>query len=324
MKTLRFLLVALLAAVLLPAARAQTYYDNVVIVLDASGSMKSPMPGAGTSKMESAKTALKSVLAKLPPTTRVGLLVFSAANLKNPWVFPLGPRNDAVLIPAIDQLQPYADTPLGRYLKIAADRLLEERARQFGYGSYRMLVITDGEAQDQDLVERHTPEIMARGITLDVIGVAMRDKHTLATKAHSYRHATDSESLNRALREVFAEVTAGAKDMAQSEAFAALAPIPVEAAAAAIQALSRSGNQPIGVKAQAAGAKPQSPAVTTAPTAPKPQAAAAPQPRPQTRAPAPPPPPARSHGGQFSFAGLLVVAVLGLALARVVFKAFRS
>jgi hypothetical protein len=253
-------------------AQAQEFYDHVVIVLDASGSMKERMPGTTSSKMDAAKSALRAVLQKVPPTTRVGLLVFSAANVQNDWVYPLGARDDEALIRAINPIQPGMNTPLGAYIKRGADRLLQERAKQFGYGTYRLLIVTDGEAQDRDLVDRYTPEVMARGITMDVIGVAMSQAHTLATKAHSYRRANDPEALSRAIREVFAEIAGTAQDVAQAEAFEMLAPIPTEVASAMISALSTSGNEAIGTR-----------------PAPVPRARSAPQPAPAAATVQPPP-----------------------------------
>src|ERR1044071_2164026 len=246
--------------------RAEEYHDNVVIVLDASGSMKEALSGTGVSKMTAAKTAIKTVLQKVPPSTHVGLLVFSALNVKEDWVYPLGPRNDELLVRALDGLEAHGGTPLGHYIKKGADRLLEERARQFGYGTYRLLVVTDGEAQDQNLVEAYTPDVMSRGITLDVIGVGMKQDHTLARKTHSYRRANDPASLNRAITEVFAEIGSAATDTTQAEAFELLAPLPGEVAAAMIQALSSSGNHPIGTKpAPAAAPKPQPDSPATVP-----------------------------------------------------------
>jgi len=241
-------LVLLALAVTISSARAEEYHDNVVVVLDASGSMKDVLAGTRTRKMDAAKAALKAVLQKVPPSTQIGLLVFSAANLKDDWVYPLGPRNDEALLQAIDRIQASGGTPLGQFIKRGADRLLEERAKQFGYGTYRLLVVTDGEAQDQSLVDRYTPEVMSRGITMDVIGVGMKQDHTLARKAHSYRRANDPASLNRAITEVFAEISGAATDVAQAEAFELIAPIPSDVAAAMIQALSSSANHPIGTK----------------------------------------------------------------------------
>src|SRR5688572_27143008 len=72
-------------------AFAQEAADNVVIVLDSSGSMSKPLPGAGTDKMSAAKAALKQVLSTVPRETRIGLLVFSARGITDDWIYPLGP-----------------------------------------------------------------------------------------------------------------------------------------------------------------------------------------------------------------------------------------
>ncbi|MCL4178760.1 MAG: VWA domain-containing protein [Verrucomicrobia bacterium] len=228
------------------SAFAQDAADNIIIVLDGSGSMGRPLAGATTDRMTAAQAALKQVLRTVPRETRIGLLVFSAKGVEDDWVYPLGPRDDTKLMQAIDRPIPGGGTPLGAYLKKGADRLLEERARQFGYGTFRLLVVTDGEAGDQHLVERFTPEVIARGITVDVIGVAMDQRHTLATRVHSYRSANDPASLTRAISEVFGEIGGRGQDVAGAEAFAELNSIPGEVAQAMIQALSGSGNQPIG------------------------------------------------------------------------------
>ncbi len=230
----------------LSSALGQNSIDHVVIVLDASGSMKQKMPGTNQPKMDAAKDALIEVLSNIPQSTHVGLLVFSAAGIKDHWVYPLGERDDNTLLPAIRSIKPNRGTPLGKYIKIGADRLLEERQAQFGYGTYRLLVVTDGEANDRDLVDRHTPEVLSRGLRVDVIGVAMKKDHTLATKVHTYRRANDASTLKQAIAEVFAEVGSQQGNMADDDAFDVLEPLPMEFASTAIASLSNSGNEPIG------------------------------------------------------------------------------
>lgn len=233
-----------------PGARAQdVYHDNVVIILDASGSMDARMRGTSMRKIDAAKSALKEVMKRVPETTHIGLLVFSGRSRGRDWSYPLGPRDKARLDSAIGAARPSGGTPLGRYIKKGADRLLEERRKQLGYGTYRLLVVTDGEADDVSLVEKYTPDVVARGITVDVIGVDMNARHTLATKVHSYRSANDPSSLKKAIAEVFAEISAGGGGAAEDEeAFEVLAPIPAALAGAMIKALSTSGNHPIGAK----------------------------------------------------------------------------
>lgn len=327
---LAVLALAAVTAGLRPAC-GQEFHDNVVILLDASGSMEETLASTRTRKMDAAKSALKTVLERVPASTHIGLLVFSSSNVKDHWVYPLGPRDDAALTRAIELPAPAGNTPLGRYLKLAGDRLLEERARQFGYGTYRLLVVTDGEAQDQNLVDRFAPEIMARGLTLDVIGVGMKQDHTLARKSHSYRRANDPASLQRAVAEVLAEVSKPRTDAAGAEAFDLLAPLPTEVAAAAIQALSTSGNDPIGTRAaerRSPAAGPGRPPSATAPSAPPLAATPAPA-APGPSAAAPPPSPINASGGFLKWlvamAGgsvfsvvvlLLVIAALVRALKR--------
>jgi hypothetical protein len=237
---------ALLGAVLAglwaaPLGQAQVQVtDNVVVVVDASGSMGAPM--GGSTRMSVAKDALKQVLKQIPDTTHVGILVFPQGN----WVYPLGPRKESMLAGAIDSIQSGGGTPLGDYMKRGADALLEARKKQFGYGTYRLLVVTDGEAGDARQVEAYTPDIISRGITIDCIGVEMASRHTLATKVHSYRNANDPESLKQAISEVFAEVASGDAGPGGENAFELITDLPEATASAMLKSLSTSGNQPIG------------------------------------------------------------------------------
>jgi len=286
----------ILAAPLIAAA--QDYADCVVIILDASGSMDAKM-GGGVRKIDAAKAALQSVLTRIPETTHVGLLVFSGTNVPNPWLYPLGLRDNDALAKAISLPQPGGNTPLGRFIKTGADRLLEERTKQYGYGSYRLLVVTDGEATDGSLTDQYTPLIVARGITMDVIGVNMKQDHTLATKVHSYRRADDPAALQKALSEILAEVNASGDDAAAVEAFDLLAPLPAELCGSMIQALAQVNNQPIGQKATAELEQWRT------------QAAQRRQQRQQQPAPAPP-----ARDDKFPFRTLIVGAVIFVILLR--------
>jgi len=248
-----FIVVALAFSASLLQAQ-DVYTDNVVIVLDASGSMDESMrdaQGKSVRKIDAAKSGIYEVLNQIPDTTNIGVLAFSARGIRSEWVYPLGKKDEAKLRKALEPVEPSANTPLGTYMKIGADRLLQEREKQYNYGSCRLLVVTDGEANNEpfDRVDKFTSEIKARGITIDVIGVAMKSKHTLATKVNSYRAANDPASLKKAVTEVFAEVSSKKEDGSiGEEAFDVIAPIPNEVAIAMINALSNTGNHPIGEK----------------------------------------------------------------------------
>ena len=142
-------------------------------------------------------------------------------------------------------------------MKVGADRLLKEREKQYNYGSYRLLVVTDGEANNErpNLVDDYTKDIISRGITLDAIGVAMQARHTLATKVHSYRSANDPASFTRAVREVFAEISTDKSNVAGEDAFDLISGIPIEVATGMLSALSKTGNYPIGERPFQSGAR---------------------------------------------------------------------
>lgn len=218
--------------------------DHVIILLDASGSMADRM--GREVKIDAAKRAILSVMETVPESTQVGLLVFSSRT-GDDWVFPLGERDDARLEQSLLAVEAGGGTPLGAYIKLAADRLLDARKASFGYGSYRLLVVTDGQASDRDDMNRHVQEVIARGIVMDVIGVDMRSHHELATLVHSYRRADDPASLEKALAEILGEVGPGTGDDAGSdEAFAIAAGLPDGAAERVLIALSSASDVPIG------------------------------------------------------------------------------
>ena len=212
--------------------------QNVVVVFDDSGSMASHLrSNRSVRKIEAARNALSVVLDKLPEDAQVGVLALNAG-----WVIPLQPVDRARLPERINSIGAKGGTPLGQYLKVAADTLLQTRDEQL-YGEYRMLVLSDGEANDQPYLEAVLPDLMSRGVVVDVIGVDMEADHSLATRVHSYRRADDPEALQRAIAEALAESDAyaagGESDFELLEGF------PVEVASLMISTLAGTENQPI-------------------------------------------------------------------------------
>jgi Ca-activated chloride channel family protein len=222
---------------IIPLAAEDLSKDNLVVLMDCSGSMEGE-------KLAQAKTALKEVLSKIPQTTNIGILMFGETR---GWLYELGPRDDKKLIAAINNLNAGGSTPLGTYMKISADRLLLQRRKQAGYGTYRLLIITDGEANNEPsgLVEKYTAEIINRGITIDAIGVFMNSNHTLANKVHSYRSANDTESLKKAIYEVLSEVTKTKDGLIEDDAFKVISGLSTETALAILTALPSANNRPI-------------------------------------------------------------------------------
>lgn len=218
---------------------------NVVVVFDGSGSMgdrftKNP---ERISKMEAAKRALVQMVDALPPGTNLGITCFSGSI--NGWLIDLGPLDKESAKAKILGVKQGGGTPLGQYMKEGANALLQLRAKQKGAGTYKLVIITDGESND----DIETPlagkyGILSKGLKAEAIGVDMHSKHTLATKI-PYRSAESADQLNAAVKEVVAEST-GSND--HSEDYDLIAPIPPEVAMAAITALAEYDNAPIGQK----------------------------------------------------------------------------
>lgn len=239
---LSFLLLALPA---LCHGQEDNAQDNVVVILDGSGSMSAPM--GGTSRMQAAKRALFKAINQLPEDTNFGLLVFSSSH--DGWIYPLSPLNKVEAWKNVQKIREGGKTPLGHYIKTAGDSLLRERAKQFNYGSYRIIVITDGESTDGNLMERFARESVGRGLTLNVVGVGMTRDHTLKGLAHQYVGANDIDALNAAVTSFVAEAPVNMKLDEGQTPYSYLAFFPDDAAALqAIDALSETGNHPLGTK----------------------------------------------------------------------------
>jgi hypothetical protein len=303
MKNRLVLLLFFAAALTAGFARAEPMgRDFVVILLDGSGSMSKTMGGAV--KMDAAKRAIAEVLKTVPASTQVGLLVFNDNPRYEGWIYPLGPRDDEKLLAALQPIRASGGTPLGQYIKRGADRLLEERQKQLGYGTYRLLVVTDGEATDGNLTDLYAPAILARGISLDVIGVDMKSDHALATRSSSYRRANDPAALRKAIAEVLAEVGAGDRDMAPEAGFELLAGLPDAMVPGILDALDNPENAPIGTGGAAIGAPQAVPPAASAP-APAPSA----QPGPASRS-------GLSSVGNVVAVAVVVVILLAMSRAR--------
>lgn len=271
---------------------------NLVIILDDSGSMSMPLRSAPhLRKIDAAKQALLTVLEQVPPDSQIGLLALNVGGQSN-WIIPLGPVNRKDLRSAINRIEAEGGTPLGQALKMAADALLELREKQ-RYGTYKLLVVTDGEATDGQLVETYLPEVLTRGLSVDVIGVDMQAQHSLATRVQTYRRADDPGSLTTAIEQLVLGESSGDDGAAGGSDYELLAGLPEEVAAAAITALTQVRNDPITGRSSAGAPLPQPGPVANLPAA-VPQEAE----------------PERSSSWLF-----IVGAVVLLAVANVIFRA---
>lgn len=228
------------ASMLLMASTAMAQ-QNIVVVLDDSGSM-------GGSRMRDAKVALTEVINSLPKDTQLAIYALNAG-----WVYPnsngtITQLDAKVAASAVDGVYPSGGTPLGSAIKVGGDSLLSLR-KTHHYGTYRLLVVTDGEATDGNLAYEYLPDIARRNITVDLIGLDMSGQHSLATAINgSYKEADDAKSLAKAVQAVLAESSGSSGDADESD-YELLQGIPDDFAKTALKTLAKTDDTtPIGEK----------------------------------------------------------------------------
>lgn len=254
----RFSSCLLIALVFLHYLPTSILADNyVVVVIDDSGSMDESMStkNGRIRRINAAKNALRTVLSNLSPDTKIGLLALNQEGVDGNWLYPLALVDREKLLGVVNEIGANGGTPLGHAMKAATDALLAARDKD-PFGTFRLLVVTDGEATDAVKLEQYLPDIVRRGITIDVIGVDMQKDHSLATKVHQYRRADDAEALNRAVAAVFAESDSATDQSGESD-FDWIAGLPDEFAAEALAAVSKIDNTPVGTTAAAENTTPE-------------------------------------------------------------------
>lgn len=185
-----------------------TDYARMILVLDSSGSMAEPAAG-GSTKIEAAKQALGTVVDGLPDEAFVGLRVYGAevfsrdqrgACTDSQLVVDPGTDNRDELRAALEQYEPYGETPIGFALRKAA--------RDIGGESTRSIVlVSDGIATCEPDPCVVAGELAESGIDLqiDVVGLsvdaeARAQLRCVAAKGNgTYYDAADADDIVESL-----------------------------------------------------------------------------------------------------------------------------
>jgi hypothetical protein len=183
--------------------------DNWEFVIDASGSMRSSACGTGGQpRMETAKSGVIAFSQSLPEKANRGLVVFSEQSRPgiHEWL-KLGSGNGAEFTHLVSSLQPSGGTPLRSSIQLAAQILGQQAQMQRGYGTYHLVVVTDGEAdQGEDPGDYTKNLISTTAITVHVIGFCVDGKHSLDLKGYTqYASASNPATLEKGLKAILAE-----------------------------------------------------------------------------------------------------------------------
>ena len=185
--------------------------QNLVLIVDASNSMNKSF-GSET-RIAAARTALSSLLTRMPEQDNVGLMAFgSRINYQNEaescqdiqFLFPVAPYTSTVgeqMIDAVAALTAQGKTPLADALTLAANAISEQ-----GKGGV-IVLLSDGEGNcgGQEAVVAQTLATMQPPIVLHVIGLDMEAQASESLRAMaestggSYWGVSDSAALADAL-----------------------------------------------------------------------------------------------------------------------------
>jgi Ca-activated chloride channel homolog len=178
--------------------------SNFYFLFDMSGSMDEKC--SGKRKIDGAKEAVARFMKNIPDSVNIGLMLFGTRTGDDYGeALPLASGNKEEFLKIINSLEPNGKTPLGEALLASVDKIVEQYKRQLGYGTYRIIIITDGEETGIDL--KQPCDYLARHgfIGLYSIGLCMKNSHTLKKYSLSYRDANNYEELEQALVEATAE-----------------------------------------------------------------------------------------------------------------------
>lgn len=185
--------------------------DNWVFVMDASGSMGDSSCGTGgNARMETAKIGAIKFGQSLPGPANLGLVVFSDAGRGgiSEWLkLGTGPGNRTEFARLVGSIRPHGNTPLRGSAELGVRILTEQAQRQRGYGTYHLVVVTDGEANaGGDPADYVKAVIRQTPIAVHVIGFCVDGRHSLDIKGFTqYAGANNPEMLDRGLKAILAE-----------------------------------------------------------------------------------------------------------------------
>ncbi len=181
---------------------------NFYFIFDGSGSMSEALNKQCKgdrrfgSRLEGAKWAVEQFLPLMPPDVNLGLWVFDSYG--NSERVLLGSDNRDKFLAEVQKTKAGGNTPLTESIEQGVNRLVEQRDKQLGYGEFRLIVVTDGEATGRPLPQA-VDYARERHIPIYTIGLCIGEKHELRKYSVSYRAADSIEALKHGLEETLAE-----------------------------------------------------------------------------------------------------------------------
>ena len=179
---------------------------NFVLIFDGSGSMNEVECSDGRVKIDVAKEAVLGWLQSVPAGANLGLVAFHSSQDKL-TIEEISPGNRDKLKERVGQMMSGGSTPLASSFA-AAYKLLEKQAQsQLGYGEYTIVVVTDGKADNAEVLTHNVNFILKHSpVDIYTIGFCIGPEHTLnQPRRTTYKTANNPAELRKGLEQVLAE-----------------------------------------------------------------------------------------------------------------------
>lgn len=177
---------------------------NYILIFDGSGSMDDSECSDERRKIDVAKEAVTEWSKTVPENANLGLVAFH----RNEWThlkLAAGQRQD--FTNAIYKLEHGGSTPLSKAFEFAYKACTSQGQSQLGYGEYTIVVVTDGIANNPELLSEHVNFILEKTpINIYSIGFCIGSNHSLNQPGRTvYKAANNPAELQQGLQEVLAE-----------------------------------------------------------------------------------------------------------------------
>ncbi|MDO8523713.1 MAG: vWA domain-containing protein [bacterium] len=191
-------------------AAENTLAVNNLVLLDNSGSMReSECSADNKEKFEVAKDAIRRFAISVPLEENLALAAFGDDGAKMFVPFGSGKAQREEFLAALERVEANQGTPLRHALASASRMVSEQASRQFGYGTYRIIILTDGQSTDGDPTLTAIGVVEFTPIEIHTVGFCLPstdERHSLDVAGYTrYTTASNPDELARALASVRAE-----------------------------------------------------------------------------------------------------------------------
>ena len=185
-----------------------TLRKNIIIIFDNSGSMRAGVP----SRLIRAKKATKQFISSIPSNYNLGIYT-----LNKGYIFPLQTLNSKTMQIAqksINNINAGGGTPITQSLNKMLKVMQKQKKAQAGYGSYTIVIATDGLANSPAKMFNAVDKVIDNGIMINTIGIDIKT-HGLRTVTKFTEASSAKELLKAMNKAIKSEISANTKFIVQ-------------------------------------------------------------------------------------------------------------